>query len=231
MWNRSSILATAVTLALAAGAGAAASTVLPSGAANAASLACGSACTAIAAQSWGLNYVTDVNGGGAGTVGEGAILARAVETNAEDFKLEYLATAATLYADGLVGSAVGTTWPSDPMYEYEYAPGGVPSSLCLGVSETAANGTAVTLQECGVTVKTVWMALSVDTIGGYQPLVNGTDTVTGAPYVLTAGAVGAALTTEQLSLADGTFAPSQMWQNRNGVYRPYRILPEPTRKA
>jgi hypothetical protein len=228
MWNRSAILATAVTLTLAAGAGAAASTVLP---ADAASLACGSGCMAIAAQSWGLNYVTAVNGGGAGTVGQGAILARAVETDSEDFKLEYLAPASTFYADGIVGPAVGTTWPSDPMYEYQYAPGGVPSSPCLGVSDTAVNGTAVTLQECGVSAKTLWLALSVDSIGGYQPLVSGTDTVTGAPYVLTAGAVGAALTTEQLSLAAGTFAPSQMWQNRTGVYRPYRILPAPTRKA
>ncbi len=77
-----------------------------------------------------------------------------------------LGAVATLYADGIVGPAVGLTWPSDNAYEYEYTPDGTPSGLCMGVAVTAANGTPVTLQPCGITAKTVWITLSIDTIGG-----------------------------------------------------------------
>lgn len=112
---------------------------------------------------------------------------------------------------------MGTTWPSDIGYEYEYAPNGVPSALCLGTATTAGQGTAVTLQQCGLTSKTVWITLSIDDIGGYQPMINGSDTVTSTPYVLTAATVGGNLTTRKMFLVAGTFSPDQMWANVTGV--------------
>ena len=46
----------------------------------------------------------------------------------------------------------------DPAWEVEYAPYGVASGLCAGVGSTAAQGGKVSLQPCGVTSKTVWIA-------------------------------------------------------------------------
>ena len=184
--------------------------------AHAATPTCGTSCTTVFPQQTGDLDVGAVQGSVA-QAGQPIILFPAAPTPAEDFTLLYLATAGTLYTDGIVGPAVGLTWPSDNGYEYEYTPDGAPSGLCAGVAVTAANGVPVTLQPCGVTAKTVWITLSVDTIGGYQPLINGSDTVTAAPYVLTAGGVKGALITQQLYLVAGTFAPAQMWQNITGL--------------
>jgi hypothetical protein len=212
---RSRIVTGIAALLLAGGAGALAP------AADAATLACGSGCMALAAQSWGLNYVT--SDPGSATAGQDIILARAAEFSAEDFMLLDQGTVASFYADGILGPAVGQTWPSDEVYEYQYAPDGVLTTLCLGLAVTAANGTAVSLQPCGTSARTLWIALAADRIGSYQPLVSGSDTVTGTPYVLTAGQVGGILTTTEMYLAAGSVAPSQMWDNRFGVYYPYQL--------
>jgi hypothetical protein len=217
MRNRNGIVATIATLVLATGASVVAGA---GGSANAATLTCGNSCTGIGPQSSGLNNVTAVPDGGAGTTGESVTIARAVESASEDFKLLPEGTVATFYSFGIVGLALDQTWPSDYMYEYEYTPDGVWSNLCLGLATTAADGTAVSLQPCGVSAKTLWMLLSADSDGRYAPLVSGTDTVTSAPYVLTAGGEYAGLTTEQLSLSGGTFSLNQMWASRSGVYYP-----------
>ena len=47
---------------------------------------------------------------------------------------------------------------NDPAFEIEYAPFGVDSGLCMGVAATAFNDEGVTLQACGVSSKTVWIA-------------------------------------------------------------------------
>jgi hypothetical protein len=154
---------------------------------------------------------------GSATAGQDIILARAAEFSAEDFMLWDGGTVAVFYNAGVLGSAVGRTWPSDELYEYQYAPDGVPGTLCLGLAVTAANGTAVSLQPCGTSARVLWIALSADRIGSYQPLVNGSDTVTSTPYVLTAGQVGGILTTTEMYLVAGSVAPSQMWENRFGV--------------
>ena len=185
------------------------------GSAYAATPACGTGCTAVLPQTAPLD-VNAVQGVTAKT-GQHIILFPEAPDVAEDFKLWYEGTVAIFYANGIVGPAVGLTWPSDSVYEYEYSPDGVPSGLCMGLAVTAANGTPVTLQPCGITSRTLWITLSIDTIGGSQPLINGSDTVTAAPYVLTAGKVGQVLTTQQLYLVGGTFAPAQMWQNINGL--------------
>jgi hypothetical protein len=215
MAMRNRIVAGVAALLLAGGAGAATAP-----AAHAATLACGSGCMALAAQSWGLSYVT--SDPGSATAGQGIILARAAEFSAEDFMLRDEGTVASFYSDGILGPAVGQTWPSDELYEYQYAPDGMQTTLCLGLAVTAANGTAVSLQPCGSSARVLWIALSADRIGSYQPLINGSDTVTSTPYVLTAGQVGGVLTTTEVYLSAGSVAPSQMWENRFGVYYPYQ---------
>jgi serine/threonine protein kinase len=76
-----------------------------------------------------------------------------------------------------------------PAFEIEYAPNNVVSGLCMGVASIAVQGEGVTLQPCGVSAKTVWIA---DIFGspttpstGYVPLINGSDTDFSQPFVLT----------------------------------------------
>ena len=53
---------------------------------------------------------------------------------------------------------MATKSADDPAFELEYAPYGVQSGLCAGVGATAAQGAKVSLQPCGVSSKTVWIA-------------------------------------------------------------------------
>jgi hypothetical protein len=185
-------------------------------AANAATPACGSTCTAVAVQEFGRGYVTAVSG--TAKVGAEIVLAKAVATSAEDFQLVSPGTVAEFYADGIVGPAVGETWPTDAAYEYVYDPDGHESSLCIGVASTAAAGTDLTLQPCGVDANTVWIPLPNDNIGGWEPVINATDTAVNYPYVMTAVKVGAPVITQQMYLYKGAFSPVQTWADVNGVY-------------
>ena len=78
---------------------------------------------------------------------------------------------------------------NDPAFEIEYAPFGVDSGLCMGVAATAFNDEGVTLQPCGVSSKTVWIADIFDSpstlFNGYIPAINGSDTNFSQPFVLT----------------------------------------------
>lgn len=184
---------------------------------NAATTGCGASCSALASQKWGTGFVTAVSGG-ISQAGQPIVLSTAGQFSAEDFKAVFQGTVADFYQAGLVVAAVGKTWPSLNVYEYEYAPGGTATTLCLGTAATAANGTAVSLQPCQVTSRSVWILLDTDNLGGAEPLINASDTVINTPYVLTAGGTaGGQLTTHALNLVAGTFNPAQMWTTLSGV--------------
>ncbi len=115
-------------------------------------------------------YVLDVLRQGE-KAGQPIILFRAANYDpAEDFTISYQGLVSDFFAAGLVTSAVelhyggGSTLPNgtktadDPAFEIEYSPYGVGSGLCVGVGKTAAQGGKVSLQPCGVTSKTVWIA-------------------------------------------------------------------------
>ncbi|MGO8893030.1 MAG: hypothetical protein ACLQB1_25575 [Streptosporangiaceae bacterium] len=104
-------------------------------------------------------------------VGQPIILFRASNFDpAEDFSLSYQGLVSDFFAAGLVSATTelhyggGSTLPSgvktadDPAFEVEYSPYGVQSGLCVGVGATAAQGGKVSLQPCGVSSKTVWIA-------------------------------------------------------------------------
>jgi hypothetical protein len=80
-------------------------------------------------------------------------------------------------------------FPNLPAFEFEYAPFGVDSGLCVGLAATAVWGEGVTLQPCGVSAKTVWITDTNDSpatlSNGYIPLINGSDTNFSHPFVLT----------------------------------------------
>ncbi len=104
-------------------------------------------------------------------VGQPIILFRASNFDpAEDFSLSYQGLVSDFFAAGLVSAATelhyggGSTLPSgvktadDPAFEVEYSPYGVQSGLCVGVGAPAAQNGKVSLQPCGVSSKTVWIA-------------------------------------------------------------------------
>jgi hypothetical protein len=183
---------------------------------NAATVACGTACQAPYARQWGANLIGAVLSG-IPRGGQNVVLYPAAPRPAEDWQFDYQGTVAALYHDGLVGAAVGKTWPSYPAYEYQYTPAGIPTGWCLGTAVTAGAGTPVTLQPCGVTVKTVWIPLLADRSGGYVPLINGSDTLATFPYVMTGHGPDANLTTAELVKVAGRVVPVQMWTNAKGV--------------
>jgi hypothetical protein len=207
----SKVLAAATTLTLVGGVGVAAA--LTAGTASAATPSCGPACIDIFSHHFGTHkspkYVVDVFRQGEKT-GQPVILFRTANLDpAEDWTAAFLGTTADFRAAGLVSSAValhygcipgpGGNFPTcygqtrfavdDPAFEIEYAPFGVDSGLCMGVAAAAFNHEGVTLQPCGVSAKTVWIADifdSPDTLfNGSVPAINGSDTNFSRPFVLT----------------------------------------------
>ena len=206
---KSKALATAAALTLVGGVGMAGA--LSAGTASAATPSCGSSCVDIFSHQFGThrspNYVVDVLRQGE-KVNQPVILFRTADFDpAEDWTVSFQGTTADFYAAGLVSAAVAlhygcvvndpfpdcygqTTFNvNDPAFEIEYAPFGVDSGLCMGVAATAIQEEGVTLQPCGVSGKTVWIADIFDSpatlFNGYVPLINGSDTNFSTPYVLT----------------------------------------------
>jgi hypothetical protein len=172
---KSKVFAAAATLTLVGGAGIAA--LATAGAANAASPSCGGGCIDVFSHQFGTfanpQFVMDSykQGDAAGTP---VILFRTSNSDpAEDFTVDNEGLTSEFYAANLVSSAValhfGCTTPvfgtcagsgqgNYWAYEFMYSPYGVQTGLCVGVAATATVGEKVTLQPCGVSGKTVWIA-------------------------------------------------------------------------
>jgi hypothetical protein len=207
---KSKALATAAALTLVGGVGMAGA--LSAGTASAATPSCGIGCVNIFSHQLGThhapNYVVDVLRQGE-KVNQPVILFRTADFDpAEDWTVAFQGTTADFYAAGLVSAAVAlhygcipltagfpdcygqtTVSYNDPAFEIEYAPFGVDSGLCMGVAATATEEEGVSLQPCGVSGKTVWIADIFDSpstlFNGYIPLINGSDTNFSQPFVLT----------------------------------------------
>jgi|HubBroStandDraft_1064217.scaffolds.fasta_scaffold30658_3 hypothetical protein len=208
---KSKVLAAATTLTLVGAVGLAGA--LTASTASAATPSCGADCINIFSHQFGTHHdptdVVDVLRQGE-KVGQPIILFRTANFDpAEDWTLAFQGTTADFFAAGLVSSAValhygcipgaGGNFPdcygqttfsvNDPAFEIEYAPFGVDSGLCMGVAATATSGEGVTLQPCGVSSKTVWIADIFDSLStlfnGYVPAINGSDTNFSQPFVLT----------------------------------------------
>ena len=205
---KSKVLSVAATLALVGGVGTAG--VLGAGTASAATPSCGISCINLFSHQFGSfkspNYTVDVLRQGE-KVGQPIILFRTANYDpALDWTVSFQGTVADFQAAGLVGAAlalhygcvVGDNFPdcygqtavavNDPAFEIEYAPYGVDSGLCMGLASTAFQEEKVSLQPCGVSAKTVWIADIFDSpstlFNGYIPLINGSDNNFSQPYVL-----------------------------------------------
>jgi hypothetical protein len=168
---------------------------------------------------------------------------------AEDFTTDQEGLVSAFFAANLVSASValhygcvdgGTFGACDGQgqgdyfaYEFMYSPYGVQTGLCVGVAATAVAGEKVTLQPCGVSGKTIWIADTrvIPDIGvafplrqWAEPLVNGSDTNFSEPYALTYPASGYPTdeprpdlyTTNLLGFSAGEVSSNQLWSNIMG---------------
>jgi len=246
------VLASAATLTLLGGAGVAA--LATAGAANAATPSCGNSCYDVFSHQFGTfanpQFVMDSykQGDQAGTP---VILFRTSDSDpAEDFTIDDEGLVSEFFAANLVSAGValqygcingGTFGTCDGTgqgdywaYEFMYSPYGVQTGLCTGVAATAVAGEKVTLQPCGVSGKTVWIADTWGNPGGLisyplykyaEPLINGSDTNFSAPYALTYPASNyptdtprpQLYTTNLLGFSNHELNSNQLWSYDEGV--------------
>lgn len=233
--------------------------------ATAATPSCGASCIDVFSKNFGTfhhpAFVMDVLRQGANT-GQPLILFRQANSDpAEDFTIANEGTVADFYAAGLVTSALalhygglackvnitpcpaGQKFPNDYAFEIEYAPFGVLSGMCVGTPTVAGAGTKVSLQPCGVSARTTWIADTVDSCPtnplyfAEVPAINGSSTNFSHPPVLTYPAAGfptdiprPQLTTQLLTGFSQSGGPgpcgtgsvngpdsNQLWAARSGV--------------
>ena len=190
---KSKVLAGAASLALVGGVAMAAGPTATAGTPS-----CGPSCINIFSRQFGThrspNFVMDVLRQGM-KVGQPIILFRTSNADpAQDFTVAFQGLVSDFFAAGLVSSAVNLHYGDMPAFEFEYAPFGVDSGLCVGLATTAISGEGVTLQPCGVSAKTVWIDDQTDSpatfVRGYDPLINGSTTNFSHPHVMTYPANG-----------------------------------------
>jgi hypothetical protein len=138
-------------------------------------------------------------------------------SQAEDWVIDFEDTVSNLYQAGLVSAAVNLHYGNDVAYEFEYVPDGAGSGLCLGTPGTARNGTTASLQPCGASAQTIWIADSADQYKRQIPLIAGTDTDFSYPYVLTANSTGINLNVTMLTGGNGIIENGQYWAFEYGV--------------
>jgi hypothetical protein len=221
----SKIFAAAATLTLVGGVGAAGTLT-----AGAATPSCGQHCIDIFSQEFGTHhhpaFVLDVYQQKA-KAGQPVILWAATNSDpGEDFTVSAQGTVHDFYHAGLVTASLNLHYANFEAYEIEYAPHGSESGYCVGVGSTAAAGTPVALEPCGLSSKTIWVVDSYDTIRGfYVPLINGSDTNFSHPFVL--NYPGNAYPTDQprpqlntwtlSKYSNGSVVDNQMWSADPGV--------------
>jgi hypothetical protein len=245
---KAKVLAAAATLTLLGGAGVAAG----AGVANAATPSCGGSCVDVFSHQFGTfadpQFVMDSYKQG-DQVGTPVILFRTSNADpAEDFTIDNEGLVSEFYDANLVTAAValefgctaasfgtcsGPNQSNNWAYEFMYSPYGVQTGLCVGVAATAVAGEKVTLQPCGVSGKTIWIADTrvIPDIGvafplrqWAEPLVNGSDTNFSEPYALTYPASGYPTdeprpdlyTSNLLGFSTGEVSSNQLWSNIMG---------------
>jgi hypothetical protein len=225
---KSKVIAAAATLTLVGGV-----SMIGTLSASAATPSCGHRCLDLFNREFGTHrspaFVLDVLRQGA-KVGQPIILYRTSNSDpAEDFTVSAQGTVGDFFKAGLVSAALNLHYSNFEAFEFQYAPNGVDSNLCVGVGSTPVDGTKVALEPCGQTAKTLWVVDSFDTVfGGYVPLINGADTNFSHPYVLNYPGNGAfptdnprpQLNTWTLSkYSNGAVFDNQLWGADFGVLR------------
>jgi hypothetical protein len=173
------IVTAAAALAVAAGGAAIAAPLT----ASAATPSCGSTCISAYVQKFGPQFILDSKGQGRGTGTEVILFQASNSDPAEDWS--YYAQGTVNSFGGLVSRQVKLHYGTDEAYEIEYTPLGQWTGECAGTATTAGDGTKVSLQPCGDSSKTLWIADAADAEGSDIPLIAGSDDNFSTPYVLT----------------------------------------------
>ena len=228
---RSKILAAAATLTLAVGGGVAAAGALP---AHAATPECGSSCpdlfSLVNSTHASPAFILDATGE---DIGDPVVTYPASGGYpGEDFSISYEGLVSEFYEVGLVSLGVGLHYgcvagvettncdgaPNDEAIEILYSPYGAPTGECVGIPSTAAQGTVVSLQPCGVSARTLWILPTLQSLDSSVPLIAATDTNFTTPYVLTdSGPLDGLPFEQQLETATlqenpaGQVSSSQLW--------------------
>jgi hypothetical protein len=184
---------------------------------------CGPTCASYYVQKYGQQFVLNDFRGHRRT-GTPIILFPASNSDKhEDWIIWPAGSVRRLAAFGLVSRALAFHYGADQAFEIQYAPYGVGSGQCAGTGRAAASGEQVSLQWCGRSARTIWVADTADEAGGYVPLIAGSDTDFSDPQVLTEprypmNASRPALITGRLqTFTQGPVYDDQMWDNTLGV--------------
>jgi hypothetical protein len=159
---------------------------------TAATAACGPHCISIFSKELGTykqpGVVEDVLDGAA-TVGQPVILKQSSGSdNSEDLIPTGGRLVSDFYKSGMVSSQVNSRYASLKAAQIEYAPGGKPTGLCVGLAEVANANEGLTLQPCSVPALTVWIIDTADSpatsAAGYFPIVNASTTDFSRPFAM-----------------------------------------------
>jgi hypothetical protein len=146
--------------------------------AGASTTVCGSSCTSPYNESDGTSEVLTVSG-------SSVVMATASTTNsAQDWEPEYEDNVSEAVTAGIIPAKAGFLEENASLYEFQYAPDGVPSDKCLADNSSNAmvDGLdalyyvptlTVGLSQCGTTAATLWAAdFNTQAAGGYDDLIN-----------------------------------------------------------
>lgn len=196
-------------------------------AAHAATVACGSACMSPYSQYLGTSQVLAVGtqkalpspGCVSDPCGDVVMLAPASDSNpAEDFAASDEGTVQQFATAGLLSMNLTVHYATDQVFEFQYAPNGASSGLCVGFNGQDGSGVVIALKPCGKNNKTLFIVDAANASNGYSDLISGTTTTFASPLVLTVGTgAGHALSLASLSQSGTTVADTQMWANEFGV--------------
>jgi hypothetical protein len=195
--------------------------------------ACGTNCFNLSSLAYGQTKIQSANvpgdNGVGGKVGQTINLRNATDSSPnEDFTGGFVGDVALLCSEGQLSPYICNTYGTSsywdgrfPVYESDWSPYGNESGLCVGVARPATAGENVTLQACGVSSATFWVADLSHAHIGYTPFLNGADSNFTHPLVLTVvngGKAGKQLKLERLNLLTGGYiANEQMWTLNFGV--------------
>jgi hypothetical protein len=210
---KTKILAAAATLTLVSSAGVAGA--ITASTAGAATPSCGPTCIDIFSKDFGTaaspQFTVDVFRQGEKS-GQPIILFRQSNSDpALDWTISDDGQVSDFYAAGLVSAELalhygcngtivvaGASIPCAPTgavddyaFEDQYSPFGVDSGLCAGLASTAFQGEGITLQPCGFSARTIWVADTLDSCPSNPlysaeiPLINGSDLNFSHPFVAT----------------------------------------------
>jgi hypothetical protein len=204
--------------------------------ATAATPACGAHCISIFSKELG-NYkapgVVEGTLGGVAKVGQPVILEPGSRSNiSEDEFPTGGKVVGDFYKDGMVSAAVNKKYAGLKAAQIEFAPGGKPSGLCVGLTKTPYANEGLTLQHCNVPNRTVWIIDTPDSpstaAAGYFPIVSAATTnfvhpyAMDLPYFETAGHETLQIRTNKLQFVGSkhTLPNRQLWGAHFGVSIP-----------